>query len=144
MARTLHTRLPLDPAAGARARRSLEALRAYLDRRSFQALQLLVTELVNNSLKHSGRPEGDPIDLTVELAERKVRATVVDRGTEDRAIEPASAGHGESGWGLMLVDRLADDWGYSSEGPTTVWFELSTRPGTRPLLPWPSSQAGTA
>lgn len=143
MARRLQTRLPLGPTVGVRARRSLEAFRAYLDRQSFEALRLLVTELVNNSLKHSGRPEGDPIDLTVELADRRVRAEVVDQGAAG-AIRPAPAAHSESGWGLFLVDRLADDWGYSSGGPTRVWFELSTRPGARALLPWPSSQAGTA
>ena len=144
MACTLQTRLPLGPTAGARARRSLEAFRAYLDRQSFDALRLLVTELVNNSLKHSGRPQGDPIDLTVELADRRVRAEVVDRGADADMIPPSPADHSESGWGLFLVDRLADDWGYSSEGPTRVWFELSIRPGNRPLLPWPSSRAGTA
>jgi anti-sigma regulatory factor (Ser/Thr protein kinase) len=144
MARTLQTRLPLGPTAGARARRSLEAFRVYLDRHSFDALRLLVTELVNNSLKHSGRPEGDPIDLTVELADRRVRAEVVDRGADAGVIRPAPVAHKESGWGLFLVDQLADDWGYSSGGPTRVWFELSTGPGARPLLPWPNSQAGTA
>ena len=144
MARTLQTRLPLGPSAGVRARHSLEAFRAYLDRHSFDALRLLVTELVNNSLKHSGRPEGDPIDLTVELDDRKVRAEIVDQGAHARVIRPSPADHSESGWGLFLLDRLADDWGYSSGGPTRVWFELSTRPGDRPLLPWPSSQAGTA
>jgi anti-sigma regulatory factor (Ser/Thr protein kinase) len=144
MGRTLRIRLPLGPTAGARARRSLEALRADLDRQSFDALRLLVTELVNNSLKHSGRPEGDPIDLTVELAGRKVRAEVVDRGADAGMIWPARTAHSESGWGLFLLDCLADDWGYSSGGATRVWFELSTRPGARPLLSRPSSQAGTA
>jgi anti-sigma regulatory factor (Ser/Thr protein kinase) len=144
MARTLNTRLPLDPTAGVRARRSLESFRPYLDRHSFDALRLLVTELVNNSIKHSGRPEGDPIDLTVELAEGTVRAEVVDQGTAAPLPQPADNGHRESGWGLFLLDRLAEDWGFTSGGPTRVWFELSTRPGDRPLLPWPSSQAGSA
>jgi anti-sigma regulatory factor (Ser/Thr protein kinase) len=144
MARTLHTRLPLGPAAGVRARRSLESFRPYLDRHSFEALRLLVTELVNNSLKHSGRPEGDPIDLRVEVAAGRVRAEVVDQGTAAPVIHPGDDGHRESGWGLFLLDRLAEDWGFTSGGPTRVWFEMSTRPGVRPLLPWPSSQAGTA
>ena len=144
MARTLHTRLPLGPTAGVRARRSLESFRAYLDHHSFEALRLLVTELVNNSLKHSGRPEGDPIDLKVELSERKVRAEVVDQGAAPPMIDPTPTGHRESGWGLFLLDRLAEDWGFTSGGPTRVWFELSTRSGERPLLPWPGSRAGSA
>lgn len=145
MARRLQTRLPLDPTAGARARRSLEPFRAYVDPHSFEALRLLVTELVNNSLMHSGRPEGDPIVLNVELAGRRVRVEVADRGTEAGLIRRGPGPHSESGWGLFLVDRLADEWGYASEGPTRVWFEMSTRPGVRPLLAWPEgSQAGTA
>ena len=35
-----------------------------------------------------------------------------------------------SGWGLFLVDRIADRWGaVQSNGETRVWFELS--PGAR-------------
>jgi hypothetical protein len=30
----------------------------------------------------------------------------------------------ENGWGLYLVDRLADRWGVTSDVGTTVWFEL--------------------
>jgi hypothetical protein len=29
-----------------------------------------------------------------------------------------------SGWGLVLVGRLADRWGIESDGSTRVWFEL--------------------
>jgi anti-sigma regulatory factor (Ser/Thr protein kinase) len=84
-----------------------------------------VSELVNNSLKHSGRPEGDPITLIVELGHHEVHAEVVDRGTgglERRPLGPDA----ESGWGLYLVDRLADAWGYSRQGHTRVWFVLRT------------------
>jgi hypothetical protein len=31
----------------------------------------------------------------------------------------------ESGWGLYLVDRLADRWGIVTGDGTTVWFELT-------------------
>jgi len=30
-----------------------------------------------------------------------------------------------SGWGLFMVDRLADRWGVQTNGDTHVWFELS-------------------
>jgi hypothetical protein len=29
-----------------------------------------------------------------------------------------------SGWGLRLVDRLTDRWGFSADGTRTVWCEL--------------------
>ena len=147
MARKLHTRLPLTPVAGARARRCLEPLRKHLHPETFDSLRLLVSELVSNSLRHSGRPEGDPILLNVELTDGEVRVEVVDRGSGPDVIRPAPGAEDESGWGLYLVDRLADAWGYSRDGPTRVWFELSVRPsGEVGRLPsWPrSSQAGTA
>lgn len=147
MARRLQTRLPLSRMAGTRARRCLEPLRNHIDPDSFESLRLLVTELVNNSLKHSGRPEGDPILLTLELGNRRLRAEVVDRGSGPDVIRPSPSAEGESGWGLFLVDRLADAWGYSRDGPTRVWFELSIRPTgeVRPRPSWSeSSQADSA
>jgi anti-sigma regulatory factor (Ser/Thr protein kinase) len=86
----------------------------------------LVTELVNNSLVHSGRPEGDPITLTVELGQDEVRAEVLDRGTAGLQPPPGPGPDAESGWGLYLVDRLADAWGYARQGHTRVWFVLRT------------------
>jgi anti-sigma regulatory factor (Ser/Thr protein kinase) len=125
MARILRARLPLSPAAAARARRFLEPFLEDLDPHSSDSVRLLVSELVSNSVKHSGRPEGDPILLTVDLRGDAVRAEVVDRGA---GVDlPLSAlPRPDTGWGLYLVDRLADDWGYSREGPTRVWFEVST------------------
>jgi anti-sigma regulatory factor (Ser/Thr protein kinase) len=85
----------------------------------------MVSELVSNSVRHSGRPEGDPILLTVDLRRDAVRAEVVDRGAGVTEPPPARPGP-EAGWGFYILDQLADDWGYTRQGPTRVWFELST------------------
>ena len=34
-----------------------------------------------------------------------------------------------SGWGLYLVDQLADRWGVTNTHGTSVWFELDRRAG---------------
>lgn len=125
MARRVRARLPLAPNAAARARRLLKPYLGSLDPRSSDSVQLLVSELVSNSVRHSGRPEGDPILLTVDLRDDAVRAEVVDRGTGVNEPPPARPGSA-AGWGFHIVDRLADDWGYTREGPTRVWFEMST------------------
>lgn len=125
MARKLRARLPLSPTAAARARRFLEPFLEELDPSSSDSVRLLVSELVSNSVKHSGRPEGDPILLTVDLRGDGVRAEVVDRGAGLAAAVSRDPGS-VAGWGLYLVDKLADDWGYSRQGPTRVWFEVST------------------
>ena len=127
MGSTVRKRLPLGMTAPARARRSLEPLRGQIDPRSFESLRLLVTELVNNSVTHSGRPEGDPIFLTVDLSDDVVRAEVADRGPGFARAPPPAGAARDSGWGLFLVDRLADRWGYPRERPTRIWFELATR-----------------
>jgi hypothetical protein len=48
---------------------------------------------------------------------------VTDHG--DGFAAPAAPTPGRaSGWGLFMVDRLADRWGVDTEGTTRVWFEL--------------------
>ncbi|MEU0443037.1 ATP-binding protein [Streptomyces sp. NPDC006186] len=103
-------------------------------------LTLLVSELATNAVTHghvSGR------DFRVHLlaftvpgsGALTVRAEVTDtRG--DRLPEPASAqgagGDGTGGRGLLLVDALADRWGWGPrpEGPgKTVWAEYTVRIG---------------
>gem|GEM_PF-6774529 len=43
-----------------------------------------------------------------------------------RLTSTGADGEGASGWGLLLVEQLADDWGVSrgATGETTVWFEM--------------------
>lgn len=126
MTRRVQTRLPLDPRAPAKARRSLEPLRSQIDPESFESLRLLVSELVNNSVRHSGRPHGDPIFVTVDLERDSVRAEVVDRGAGFANGRPPPSPEEGTGWGLFLVDQLADDWGHSRGGVTRTWFEITT------------------
>ena len=57
-------------------------------------------------------------ELETALARRLVEETapLADAGTP---------GTDDSGWGLFLVERLADRWGVSQDsGATRVWFEL--------------------
>jgi hypothetical protein len=43
--------------------------------------------------------------------------------TRPRAVAGSASA---SGWGLFLVDRIADRWGaVQMDGETRVWFELS-------------------
>jgi len=55
--------------------------------------------------------------------------TVTDDGSATRpAVAAAAEQLATSGRGLLLVDALADSWGYEAGGPDgrgCVWFELS-------------------
>jgi two-component sensor histidine kinase len=87
---------------------------------------LLVTELVTNALRHASM--GPDQFLRVELRRRSgsVRVTVVDDGNGFTPPECGRSGSEESGgWGLFLVDQIADHWGVvPTVTGTRVWFEI--------------------
>ncbi|MGH2740517.1 MAG: ATP-binding protein [Actinomycetota bacterium] len=106
------------------ARDLLEPLRDQVASNKFEDLLLLTTELVTNSVRHANLPPGSELSLRAMLTGEHVRVEVVDPGPgfdpTDLSLQPG----GTSGWGLVLVDRIADRWGVSSRAPTSVWFEL--------------------
>lgn len=121
--RHLDLRLRATRTAPRRARRALSQLQLALPL-AFDA-QLLVSELVSNSVRHAGLGRDDPIRVTADWSGDRLWVHVRDRGRPRRAspvagsIRPAPGA--ESGWGLYLVDRLASRWGTTTGG---YWFEL--------------------
>jgi anti-sigma regulatory factor (Ser/Thr protein kinase) len=87
--------------------------------------QLLVSEVVTNSLRHGKLGDGDTVLLRVSLAADSVRLEILNRGTSGavnaRAPDRGSRG---GGFGLDLVDRLTATWGVKRNGGTNVWFEM--------------------
>jgi anti-sigma regulatory factor (Ser/Thr protein kinase) len=117
--------LPARPEAAGRARHALDSLQGAFGDDALDALRLLVSEVVTNSIRHAGLGPDDEITLTVAPAQRAVRVEVLDRGRGfDPARVPAPTSHQLGGWGLYLVGKLADRWGVSNEGATRVWFEI--------------------
>jgi anti-sigma regulatory factor (Ser/Thr protein kinase) len=118
----LSLRLDRGPSAAAKARRALGRLRGDLDAPLMETLRLLVTELVTNSVKHTG---AGTVELTVLVGNSSVLTEVTDGGP---GFDPAKAGSpsdDHTGWGLFLVERLAQRWGVDKDGGVTkVWFEL--------------------
>ena len=57
------------------------------------------------------------------------RVIPADRGEGFRPVVHADTPpeEAESGWGLRLVDKLADDWGVVAGHGSWVWFELRRR-----------------
>jgi anti-sigma regulatory factor (Ser/Thr protein kinase) len=115
-------RLAGDPDAPATARRALARLQSDLDEPILETMRLLVTELIANSVKHAATVR---VGLKVFVANSAVLVEVTDEGP---GFTPTGRTKGQdetSGWGLFLVDRLADRWGVAREGAATrVWFEL--------------------
>ncbi|MEV2234966.1 ATP-binding protein [Streptomyces phaeochromogenes] len=79
--------------------------------------ELLVTELVTNSLRH-GR--GD-IRVRLYLSADRIRIEVRDGARETPVLRTATSSD-EDGRGLFIVRAIADDWGISPDG--TTWCTL--------------------
>ena len=115
----------------------MASLAPFLDRAVAENAELLVSELVTNSVRHGGLPSDASIEFSVRASPETLMIEVADagRGFQHRAPpQPLAVAGAEaaSGWGLFLVDQIADRWGAAeADGETRVWFELS--PGALPL-----------
>jgi anti-sigma regulatory factor (Ser/Thr protein kinase) len=91
---------------------------------------LLASELVTNSVRHSGSAvPGGRVTVTVLDGCDGVRVEVTDRiGATAPSLQPAGDREAEGSRGLQLVDALAARWGYERGGGlATTWFELRYR-----------------
>jgi anti-sigma regulatory factor (Ser/Thr protein kinase) len=92
---------------------------------------LLASELVTNSVEHSGSAvAGGVVTVTVAAGDKVVRVEVTDRGGDGVPVLPPASGvadgEAESGRGMRLVDALSARWGYQRGGGlATTWFELA-------------------
>jgi anti-sigma regulatory factor (Ser/Thr protein kinase) len=89
------------------------------------ALELAVSELVTNALEH-----GDgAIELQLSAQGDELRLEVADQGRDP--VPPARRDDpvGEvGGWGLRMVDEVADAWGADSTAmETRVWMVKQAR-----------------
>jgi anti-sigma regulatory factor (Ser/Thr protein kinase) len=103
----------------------LDALAPEVDASVLDDARLLVSELVTNSVRHSGAPRRSPVRVAAQARLGALRVVVTDAG---RGFQPQPRQPGQSwasGWGLYLVDRLADRW--SVQGGRSVWFEIDRR-----------------
>jgi serine/threonine-protein kinase RsbW len=89
--------------------------------------QLLVSELVTNSVRHAGSPVDAPVRVRADVSGGMVRLEVRDVGHGAPVVRRARDRLGGRGFGLHLVDLLSTRWGVSGDHGTQVWFELAAR-----------------
>jgi anti-sigma regulatory factor (Ser/Thr protein kinase) len=124
MDRRIRALYKIDPEPGgpAQARRIIaEELDSRVPGPVLDEVKLMVSELVTNGIVHGAVGQDAPVMLDL-LLNGKIRCRVLDHGPgfASRAREEASVG----GWGLHVVEQLADRWGMqSSPQRTEVWFE---------------------
>jgi anti-sigma regulatory factor (Ser/Thr protein kinase) len=113
--------------APGRARRALNRFAPALDARRLADARLVVSEIVNNSVRHGGAGPHETIELSMSATATELRVAVSDHGDGfDPAREMREPDEErEGGRGLFLVDALASRWGVGHDGPAQVWFEVS-------------------
>lgn len=95
-------------------------------------VRLLTTELITNAIRHGGVRGDDDITLDVEASGASVTIAVTQPTSPDGArmrlgdVEAPETG----GFGLQLVDRLANEWGVDRGTPGSVWFGVLRSPAS--------------
>src|SRR4051794_29141651 len=97
------------------------ALDPHTDEETLDNLELVVSELVTNAVRHG---PGKPITLRL-VAEvgGAISGAVEDRGRGVVAIRDEGDIRAEGGLGLVVVDRLTSEWGVHPDS-THVWFRF--------------------
>jgi anti-sigma regulatory factor (Ser/Thr protein kinase) len=111
------------PYAVTAARLALSELESQVESSIAFDVRLLVSELVTNSVKHAGVTEDDSILLDVNMNGEVVRVEVRDSGPGFERPVASPPDDADEGWGLFLVEQLADQWGVDSSR-RAVWFEI--------------------
>lgn len=120
--------VPAHPVSIAFVRRGVCAMADIYGDATADDVALVVTELVTNAIRHAAVSNGDSIDVSLDLTPQGVRGSVRDPGSGFRPDPSGPAPRDDGGFGLLIVDRLARDWGVeSAPGRTEVWFELDRR-----------------
>jgi anti-sigma regulatory factor (Ser/Thr protein kinase) len=123
--------VPASPETLRRVRQALDALA--LPPALLVDARLLTSELVTNSIRHSGLGPHDYVRVRADWSGTRLRVDVFDRA----GVRPPSHVAGsirpppgaQSGWGLYMVDRVARRWGAV---PGRYWFELEVEQGDDP------------
>ncbi|WP_282697627.1 ATP-binding protein [Streptomyces sp. CC208A] len=91
---------------------------------------LIVSELMTNAILHGGGVDAQKaVGLRIEHTGNALLVEVTDGNSKPARLKTAG-GTETGGRGLLLVTRLACDWGTHNENRTT-WARLSTHPQER-------------
>ena len=108
------------------ARAALSVLEPQLDEDRLQSLRLVITELITNSIRHSEMDDQGVVSLDIRLQDGVLRCTVSDPGSgfaKPEVVKPHDDRPG--GFGLVILDSVADSWGVERDELFRVWFELT-------------------
>jgi anti-sigma regulatory factor (Ser/Thr protein kinase) len=110
-----------DVTAPGAARSELRALPLTAGERDIVAL--LVSELVTNCVRDAALGTRQRIRMWAHVTDQAIRVEVIDGGA-GIGVALRHTAPPDGGWGLQLVEELADRWGITHAAGSHVWFEL--------------------
>jgi anti-sigma regulatory factor (Ser/Thr protein kinase) len=117
--------VPGGPHAASRARRLVrEELGGRIPDEVLPDLELLVTELVANGVRHGGAGADTELHLSLESRPPALHVEVINPDHQGAVGKRSPDLEGGGGLGLHIVERIASRWGVRHEPRTAVWFEL--------------------
>jgi anti-sigma regulatory factor (Ser/Thr protein kinase)/DNA-binding XRE family transcriptional regulator len=121
----LRKSLPVNSMAPRAARKALRLVAEGVPDDELATAELLLSELVTNSVRHGPSGPSAKVGVVIEVERNLLRAEVSDGspgGATPRPPDPEGDG---GGYGLLLLESLASQWGSRREGALNVtWFEL--------------------
>jgi two-component sensor histidine kinase len=123
MAEVVERNLELGPTAPAAARRLVGDIS--LDENARAKLELILSELVTNSVVHSGGDGDAALQVRLRRERERIRGEVCGNGPEFDWAPHDPDLEEPGGLGLMIVDTLSESWGICTNSHVCVWFECS-------------------
>jgi anti-sigma regulatory factor (Ser/Thr protein kinase) len=123
---TVDLLLPPDATAPSRAREGLVSVLPDKEGSESLALgELALSEVVSNAVRHGGTGGSAYIRVVIERDDPAVRVRVIQPGPvpERPTIVNMPGPWSTGGYGLGILDAVADRWGVQVD-PPSVWFEL--------------------
>ena len=124
----LQLQLTAGPDAASEARIALGELELGLGAELLRDVRLMTSELVTNSIRHAGVDRRDTVVVRAWLRDDHIGIEVADGGPGFEPVVTAGREPEPGGWGLFIVQGLADRWGtLHRDGMSRVWFEIDIR-----------------
>ena len=119
--------LPLDVRAPGAARIVVAQVLGERAAVVLERAKLVMSELVTNSVRHSGGSAGAGVAVRVRRIDSGFWLEVEDRGDDGAAVRHTGDSLAGGGFGLSIVRALSERWGIerNAHGGTRAWAELS-------------------
>jgi hypothetical protein len=118
--------LPATAAAAGLARRELAAMPGISGELGYKAL-LMTSELIAVYVQDVEPDPTATLRLTLRVTPERVRIEVGGRAPEvsTDTLLHSSETPSLGGYGLKIVEKMADSWGVEGSRDTAIWFELA-------------------